>query len=127
VVVDSSGAAEKDGYQVHVLSTGPYKGTGAEGAPITDDQLGYLQQRVNDMNTHFIQAVAAGRGRPSQQIMSEWGDGKVWIAAKAQAMGLIDGIAPYDQTYKALQAEVARDPRQAIGRAERIHRIAELS
>jgi signal peptide peptidase SppA len=127
VVVDSSEAAKEEGYKVHVVATGAYKGTGVEGAPITDEQLSYLQERVADMNAHFLKAVAGGRGgRTPERVAAEWGDGRVWIAEKAASMGLIDGVLSFDDAYKALQAEISKDPRQAIGRAERLHRMAEL-
>lgn len=125
VVVDSSEAAEEEGYKVHVLSTGAYKGTGVEGAPISDDQLSYLQSRVDAMNSHFLDAVMRGRGK-SKDVVDGWASGKVWLASEAASMGLIDGVLSADDAHKLLLEAIARDPRQAIARADRLHRIAEL-
>jgi ClpP class serine protease len=59
-------------------------------------------------------------------VAAEWGDGRVWIAEKAASMGLIDGVMSFEKAYEALQAEIAKDTRQAIGRADRLHRMADL-
>ncbi len=91
VYVDSSKAAEDEGYKVHVVSSGPHKGAGVPGAPITPTQLEGFQKVIDGMAQNFKDAVSRGRGRGKDKV-AEWATGQVWLAADATRMGLIDGI-----------------------------------
>ncbi len=95
--VDSSKAAENEGYKVHVVSSGKHKGMGVPGAPITDDQLGAMQEVIDGMAANFVSDVARGRGR-GEAAVKEWATGRVWIADDAKALGLVDGISSKDKT-----------------------------
>jgi signal peptide peptidase SppA len=105
VLEDMSKMADMQGIKIHVVSTGEYKGAGTPGAPITEEHLAYFQQRVNDLNQHFLQAVKQGRGMGIEQVR-KLADGKVHIAAKAVEMGLIDGVQGVEATLKQLAKEV---------------------
>jgi signal peptide peptidase SppA len=103
VVTDSSGADEKKGYKVHVLATGPLKGVGIPGAPITEDQLSYLQSRVEEVGKFFLSALETGRKREYAKHAEEWKSGRVWSASEALKLGLIDGIDGMEEKYNARQ------------------------
>jgi ClpP class serine protease len=106
VLVDSSGAADKMGVQVHVIKAGDFKGMGTDGAPITQAQLDEAQRLVNAMNEGYLQKIASGLGKPLEMIRS-LADGRVHMAADAVGMGLIDGVQSFEQTYAALVAATA--------------------
>ena len=106
VVEDTSGAAEMAGIKVHVVSTGEYKGAFSDGAPVSQAQLDYLQQRVDDMNTHFLQGIANGRGMDAERV-AKLADGRVMIASKAKRAGLIDGVQSMDKTVKMILDQLA--------------------
>lgn len=91
VYVDSSKAAADEGFKVHVISSGPHKGAGVPGAPITDVQLKGFQAVIDGMAQNFKDAVARGRGRGAEMV-AEWATGQVWLAAAAKSMGLIDSV-----------------------------------
>ncbi len=103
VVEDTSGRMDRLGIKVHVVSTGPYKGIGAEGTPITESALAYLQERVNALNGHFLAAVQRGRGF-NADYMAQMADGRVHIASQAQALRLIDRVQSFDETLGQLSA-----------------------
>jgi len=105
VIEDSSKAAEMAGVKVHVLSTGEFKGAGAEGAPITDGTLDYLRERLQTANGFFRDAVKKGRGLTEKKVDQVW-DGRTWFAADALALGLIDGVQGMDDTINALRVEI---------------------
>lgn len=107
VVEDTSGAAEKRGIKVHVISTGPYKGAGL--GTVTPEHLEYFQSRVDAINAHFLEAVARGR-KASLARVQEWADGRTWLADQAQRMGLIDGIARFDDAVNQARAVLANQP-----------------
>lgn len=97
VVVDSSGKAEKDGIKVHVFRTGPLKGAGAPGAPVTDGQVSHMQALVEKTQESFTAAVRGGR-RLSDAKLAKVLTGGVWLAPEAQGLGLIDGVRSLDET-----------------------------
>lgn len=101
VVADFSQAAEKAGVKVHVFRTGPLKGTGAAGAPVTEAQAQYLQGMVDRVQQSFSVAVKSGR-RLTDKKLEMASTGGVWLADEAQNLGLIDGVRPMDETLAAL-------------------------
>lgn len=95
VVEDSSRMADQMGVTVHVISSGPLKGAGVEGAEVTDDQRAAWQVLIDDITAKFLAAVKSGRGldlTPGEMPA----DGDSWIASKAEALGLIDGVVSLD-------------------------------
>lgn len=110
VVEDFSKAAEVAGVTVHVLSTGPLKGAGAEGSPVTDEMLAAWQTEIDDTMAHFAAAVRKGR-KMSPSAFAEVSTGGTWIASKAKDLGLIDGV-------RTLDAVVAGMPKPRRSRAE---------
>jgi signal peptide peptidase SppA len=102
VVEDTSGAMDKAGVKVHVVSTGDYKGNFTDGAPITDNHLAELRRMVNECNDHFLAGVSTGRKRPMETVKG-WADGRVWIAEEAKRMGLIDDVATIDTVFQEIQ------------------------
>lgn len=112
--VDSSKAAENEGYKVHVVASGSHKGMGVAGAPITEEQLAAMKAVIDGMAANFVQDVVRGRGR-SADLVGKWADGRVWIASEAVQKGLIDGISksqsrsdvPAAASSKSLQTEVS--------------------
>ena len=116
VVHDVSRAAEMDGVKVHVLSTGPLKGAGVPGTEITDAQRAYWQARVDQLNSHFLAAVAAHRNLSAEQVRT-LATGEVWIAGDARKRGLIDGVAALDDVLDRLATAKLRTPRPAATQA----------
>lgn len=91
VYVDSSKAAEEEGFKVHVVSSGPHKGAGVPGAKITEEQLAGFQAVIDGMAENFKAAVARGRGR-ARKDSDQWATGQVWLAGDAARMGMIDQL-----------------------------------
>jgi signal peptide peptidase SppA len=110
-VYDLSGMAEQQGIKALVYSTGPLKGAGTEGAPVTPEQSAYFQGIVNDAQSSFDAAVKKGRGLSSKQL-DEVRSGAVFGAEDALSRKLIDGIQSLDATLEAL-AKTARKGQRA--------------
>ena len=102
VVADTSGQAEMDGIKVHVVSTGKYKGAGVPGAKVTDEQLAHIQDRVEQLNTFFLDAVQTGRKLTDEQLAAV-SDGRVHIGRDAVAMGLVDAVETFDEAFTKLR------------------------
>ena len=101
VVHDTSGLAERDGVKVHVVSTGPMKGAGTPGTPITDEMLGSIQLKVDAINELFVSSVATGRGMSEDEVR-KLATGEVFGAQEALANGLVDYVRSLEETAQAL-------------------------
>jgi signal peptide peptidase SppA len=106
VVYDQSKAAEDAGVKTLVFGTGPLKGAGAPGAPVTDEQQAYIRGIVEDAQVSFDAAVRRGRGLTDKQL-ADAKTGGVFGASEALGMKLIDGIQSFDATVAALAARPA--------------------
>jgi signal peptide peptidase SppA len=102
-VYDYSKAAKASGIDTHLITTGPLKGMGTPGTEITAEHVAHMQERINEMQTHFDDAVRKGRGMNQSQLTAVR-SGAVWPAAEAESKRLIDGIKSYEQTLAALAA-----------------------
>lgn len=100
---DYSGNAALNGVKVHVIKAGKFKGTGVEGAAISEAAIEEAQGLVNRLNEFFVGAVADGRGI-SQEAANELNDGRIHVGQDAVALGLTDGVRTYEETLGELQA-----------------------
>lgn len=103
VIDDTSEYWLSKGVVTHVISTGPYKGAGADGAPIADHHLEDFQREVDEINQVFTSSVAKARGFSAEE-MAELADGRAHIGANAKTLGLIDDVASLDQVLTQLQS-----------------------
>ncbi len=92
VMYDRSQAAAAAGVKVLVIASGPHKGTGVPGAPITAEQQAEIQGRIDAIATLFVEDIARGRSMDAPQIRA-LADGRVYTSAVAQANGLIDRVS----------------------------------
>lgn len=90
--VDSSRLAENVGLKVYVIASGPHKGMGIPGAPITAEQVSAMQEVINGMASNFIDDVVRGLGMKREDV-EKVATGRVWLAAEAKAHGLIQSIS----------------------------------
>lgn len=104
VLQDTTGAQEKEGVRLTVVSTGEYKGLGADGK-VTDKLVADVLEEINAYNEHFISAVAQGR-KMKPDAVKAIADGRVFIADKAKELGLIDEVASFDVAMTAITGKV---------------------
>jgi len=120
ILQDSSKMAEDLGVTVHVLSTGPNKGAGMPGAPITEGQLAVHQELVDDLGRQFVSHVNERRGL-KLALGEGAADGRVMIAEKAKAAGLVDAVQPFGDTLAEMQGALAAEDAEVIARARVQH------
>ncbi|MEK0431099.1 MAG: putative signal peptide peptidase SppA [Gemmatimonadota bacterium] len=112
-VMDASKLAEKEGVKVHVIRSGPHKGTGEFGSEVTPEQLAAEQAIVDDLAAQFVGAVARGRRAPIDAI-APLASGRVWIAPEARALGLIDAVSSADSARRSTVKLAGPTPRIPI-------------
>lgn len=91
VYLDSSKAAENEGFKVVLIRSGEHKGMGVAGVEITDKQIEAVQTNIDAMAEQFVDSVARGRSKKTEAI-EKLATGQLWIAAEAKKLGLIDRV-----------------------------------
>jgi protease-4 len=116
------GLMEKLGVERRLLTAGENKGLFDPFLPEDEGQKAHLQQMLNEVHRHFIDAVKLGRGdRLSQQ--DDLFSGLIWTGEKAIELGLVDGFG----TTKSVARDVikAETVINFTPRGQLIDRIAE--
>lgn len=106
VIDDSSVAAGMEGITVHVISSGPFKGLGVPGTPVTESHLSSIQADVDAVAKLFFQTVQQRRGLSDEQ-MAAVSDGKIYMAPEALMLGLIDEVSSVEDALEAVTARSA--------------------
>ena len=124
-LIDASKANEKAGLKVHVLRSGPYKGTGG-GDEITPEQITKAQELVDEAHRLFVTAVSRGRGVGVDKI-GKLADGSLLYAKQAQSAGLIDGIKSFDAALAGLLKQTNTTRRQTMSGEQKEGVVAETT
>ncbi|REJ65838.1 MAG: signal peptide peptidase SppA [Planctomycetota bacterium] len=120
VVHDLSQMAEKEGIQVHVVKFGSFKGSGAPGTAVSEEQLAEMQKLVNSFGEDFVAAIQTGRKLPRATV-EQLADGRVHKAAAAVDLKLIDAVQSLDATLTAL-IEATQQPSRGSRAADATRR-----
>lgn len=102
---DQTKRLEAAGIKVHVIASSHFKAT-AQGGPITDEQLADVQRVVDELQAVFVGAIADGRDLEMSEA-SALADGRIHIGAKAQQIGLVDAVGPYDDAIEDIERKVS--------------------
>ncbi len=103
--IDQSGAMEKDGIKVTMVSAGDYKTELAPFAPLSADAKTAMQEMVDATYDKFVKGVARNRGVSPETVRANYGKGRVMSADKALAAGAIDRILSMDDLMRRLTGE----------------------
>lgn len=86
--LDRSAAYEKNGLEVNLFASGPFKGMGFPGTSLTDDQKALIQGEVDDMHEMFAGFVKKYRTRVSDDTLQ----GQSFRGDRAAEAYLTDGV-----------------------------------
>lgn len=96
VLRDETSRAHKMGYVYHLVTSGGVKGLGAEGTEVIEELLEDVQIMVDDAQALFNRAIVRGRPELADDV-EQLADGRSFFADKALQLGLIDGVAPFEE------------------------------
>ncbi|HET7255572.1 MAG TPA: S49 family peptidase [Xanthobacteraceae bacterium] len=94
---DLTSMLEKQGINREIIAAGKYKGEALLG-PLSDDTRAYMQSRIDDYYTMFVDRVAAGRGVTSEAVRNGFGQGRMLGSAAAVREGMADRVATMKET-----------------------------
>lgn len=91
VIWDSSEYFQSVGLVARLVASGPYKGTGETGVPVTDTQLQPIQEEIIALANIFTDRVARGRNADPVAV-ANIATGRTWLAGPSVELGLIDAV-----------------------------------
>ncbi len=90
----------KLGMSYDVVKSGEYKDIGSWSREMTPEERELLQATVDDIHSQFVEAVAAGRGLPVEEI-ARLADGRVFSGRQALSSGLVDSLGTLNDAVMA--------------------------
>lgn len=93
------------GVGVTVVRSGPYKALANSVEPLSKEGEAQLQALVDATSTVFNRHVASMRGRTEEYVNSSMGQGREFIGAAANDVGLVDGITTLEGLVSDLQRQ----------------------
>lgn len=99
VLADTSKLYNDMGITMHLVKAGERKGIGADGIPISKEDLASEQAGVDAIYDLFVTTVANGREMAVADIL-KIATGEAYITSEALAMGLIDEVGDIQTTFQ---------------------------
>lgn len=93
---DISGFLEKHGVDTVTITSGKNKSMGSMVDPLTDEQRKIFQSLVDEAYEQFIGIVAEERQMDISAVR-KLADGRIYTAAQAEELGLVDTVASYEE------------------------------
>lgn len=78
------------------ITSGKNKAMGSPGTPMTEEQIGIYQAYVDEAYNQFVDIIVKGRNLSREKVL-ELADGRIYSAAQALELDLIDGISGYEE------------------------------
>lgn len=88
---------EEDGVTPTILRSAPAKMAANPYETLPDETRAEMQAMVDTVAGQFRAAVARGRGVTPAVVRETYGEGRVFLAADAKRLGLVDRIETFDQ------------------------------
>lgn len=95
---DISKYLEKEGIKETFIYSGKNKVEGNPFEPLGDDARAHFQSRVDDYYEMFVDSVGQGRGVTTKKVNEEFGQGRVFGAKQALAIGMVDRVGTLEDT-----------------------------
>ena len=117
IYVDTSRALENKGVRVIPVASGAHKTTGYPGTQISEAQLEPIRTVIDQHYEMFVRAVLRGRAPHgmTEDRLREVADGRMFVAAEAQRVGLVDGVMNLRKAMKSARALAKRVSLQRSG------------
>ncbi len=112
VHLDESARLEQEGVRPTIVKAGKFKTESSNVAPLSEEAKAALQEMVDDGYEMFVKAVARGRDVPPGEVRKGFGEGRLVMAKKALAMGMVDRVGTLEE---AIATAASRGGRRGGG------------
>lgn len=105
--MDVSAAMEKAGYKLTFISA-PEGGDKTEGnpyEPLSDSARARMQDRVNELYSHFVASVARNRGLTEKAVVAT--KARTFTASQSLSNGLADMVMSHDESLASFSADLS--------------------
>lgn len=109
--LDESKADEMDGLKVTYVQAGQFKTEGNSHEPLSDAARENQQKIVDQYYESFVGTLARNRGTTPGRVKSDYGQGRVLLAADAVTAGMADGVKTLEQVLKDLGGRLSANAR----------------
>jgi signal peptide peptidase SppA len=113
--LDVSKLLDNEGIKATFIFAGKYKVEGNELEPLGDEAREEIQRIVDSYYGTFVGAVAQGRKVSEKRVREEFGEGRVFRAEQAVAMGLVDRVGTLESVLSGIAGK--RSKAIAVARA----------
>lgn len=93
---DMSGFYKMIGVNRETIKRGKYADFFSDARPATEDEMRFLHGLIKDFYDTFIQRVADGRGKTTEEV-NKIGRGRIWSGVDAKNNGLVDELGGMDR------------------------------
>jgi protease-4 len=104
--VNLTGLMDKIGVADQTFTSGPFKDAGSFLRPMKSAERKQLQSVVDDLYLQFVDVVDEGRPDLTKEEVKKLADGRIYSAQQALAVGLVDEIAPLEETIESVRKEI---------------------
>ncbi len=96
---------DRVGIRTEVLRTGPHADLFSPHRALTEEERALMNRELDAFYDSFVGLVADGRGRPIEEI-EPIARGRVWLAADAHRLGLVDELGGMDAALDLLKERI---------------------
>ena len=121
---DMSAKLEQEGVKVTTISAGRKKASGDPTQPLSEEALGDIQDRVNEVYGVMTADIAKGRGVGLREVRNGYGEGGLLSANLGLSAGMVDRVATLDQTLERLMGSGPAGPASTGRRTSAARRAA---
>lgn len=108
---ETSKADAADGVTYTVFRGAEFKNAANEHEPLNDKGREYLNERINGLHQQFVGSVADCCGMSIAEVEQQFGAGKLFLAEKAQTLGMVDRVATLKQVFNEMREVGKAAPR----------------
>ena len=107
---------QEEGIDTVVARSAPMKAILQSEEPIDDKKRAYLQSKVDQLHTFFVDHIKQARPKLKELSESKWATGETFYGNKAIELGLVDGpVISLNQLVSQLQAKIDKN-KPTLGR-----------
>lgn len=97
---------DKLGIKTTYIKAGKNKTMGSPTQDLTDEQTSILQSMVDESYEQFVSVIVAGRKNMTEKEIRTAADGRMYSAAQAKKVGLIDDVKTYDEVIEQIKKDL---------------------